>query len=310
MKIKCPGCAAVLNIPETAAGKIVQCSCGKKLRAPGRPAAGSPAAGRPAAGGQSSPRPQAKRPAAAHPQQPAARPQPPAAASNFGGLDAGLFDELNEKDLQGVTPVHRPSSAVASAPSAGGKLMQQYGPTASEHDQSAGARPGLLIAVGVINVLYSGLFFLIALFFTLIWLGIFFSEADIREHLDPEMENFSTVLTVIVFLFWAVWVWTIAVCASCFIRNKVCWYVLLLSYSFTVIYYLFSLADDLLTDLNIAEIIITIASICISSLTWVYLHQQRPREFYGTTTVKTPIVIATNVAGGVLGIIIGLLILL
>ncbi|HBV66241.1 MAG TPA: hypothetical protein DEF45_24825 [Rhodopirellula sp.] len=34
MKIKCPACNTVLNIPAEAAGKIVKCPCGKQLRAP------------------------------------------------------------------------------------------------------------------------------------------------------------------------------------------------------------------------------------------------------------------------------------
>ena len=34
MKIICPACNAILNIPSEAAGKVVKCPCGKQLRAP------------------------------------------------------------------------------------------------------------------------------------------------------------------------------------------------------------------------------------------------------------------------------------
>ena len=43
MKIKCPSCQKVLNIPPEAAGKVVKCPCGKQLRAPAAPADPSPA---------------------------------------------------------------------------------------------------------------------------------------------------------------------------------------------------------------------------------------------------------------------------
>ena len=32
MKIKCPACNAILNMPAGAAGKVVKCPCGKQLR--------------------------------------------------------------------------------------------------------------------------------------------------------------------------------------------------------------------------------------------------------------------------------------
>ncbi|MGB7329715.1 MAG: RDD family protein [Rubripirellula sp.] len=106
MKIKCPACATVLNVPDTAAGKVVKCPCGKQLRAPGGTAA-APAAGATAT------RPATTKQRAA-PAKPAGR---PAAAGN--DFDPGLFDELTEADLQPVR--------VASA---GPKLSNPYAPTA------------------------------------------------------------------------------------------------------------------------------------------------------------------------------------
>ena len=77
MKIKCPSCGTVLSIPDSAAGKIIKCQCGKQLRAPS--AAGTAAASSPAN-----------------------------QASAAGGLDPGIFDELSDGDLQPVRPVNRP----------------------------------------------------------------------------------------------------------------------------------------------------------------------------------------------------------
>ncbi len=103
MKIKCPACQAVLNIPPTAAGKVVKCPCGKQLRAPAAPAnAGGGAAG------------------TAPPNQSAPSPITPA----NGGIDPTLFADLTDSDMQPFgkqdQPVHKPNpyqSATSMGPS-------------------------------------------------------------------------------------------------------------------------------------------------------------------------------------------------
>ncbi len=122
MQIKCPGCSAVLNIPESAAGKVVKCPCGKQLRAPGGPAqpAARPQGQRPAQAAPQRPAQAApqrpvqaapQRPAQAAPQRPApqrpaaARPAPAQAAGGFGG---DIFDELTESDFKGIAPLNQP----------------------------------------------------------------------------------------------------------------------------------------------------------------------------------------------------------
>ena len=129
MKIKCPACQAVLNVPDTAAGKVVKCPCGKQLRAPGGAAAqptaqtgAQPAASRPA-----SPMPQPTAAGARQPARPATPQTARAAPAAGGGFDAGLFDELTEQDLQPVASQY--TQAQPKAPtSAGGGLLQQYAP--------------------------------------------------------------------------------------------------------------------------------------------------------------------------------------
>ncbi|NND96919.1 MAG: hypothetical protein HKN47_06275, partial [Pirellulaceae bacterium] len=141
MQIKCPKCGKLLNIPETAAGKIVKCPCGTQLRAPGggakatatKPPAGQkpaakPAAQRPAAPKTAGPKPAAQKPAAQKPagQKPAGTAQRPATPAAGGGLDAGLFDELTESDLGTVAPVLSPGRQTRRSNAAA-----QSGPTGS-----------------------------------------------------------------------------------------------------------------------------------------------------------------------------------
>lgn len=102
MKLKCPGCSKLLQVPDTAAGKTVKCPCGKQLRVPApKGAAPAAAAARPAS-------------ASARPAAPARRPQPVASPL---GADAGLFDELTETDLEPVTVAPRPGMAPVSTSS-------------------------------------------------------------------------------------------------------------------------------------------------------------------------------------------------
>lgn len=113
MRIKCPSCSKVLSIPESAAGKIVKCPCGKQLRAPGNTATAAPA--RPAAN-----------PAA--PQTAAGRTGNVAGkrSTGVGGLDPGIFDELTDQDLQ---PIKTGSAgAVGASGGRSGNLLNQYAP--------------------------------------------------------------------------------------------------------------------------------------------------------------------------------------
>ncbi len=111
MKIKCPSCQAVLNIPPEAAGKLVKCPCGTQLRAPSAPA-GAAAKSKPgvasgAAAGQAVQR----------------RPAAPTT------VDAGLFDELTEGDLQPISQAGVPAVGPAGSGNTN-KLLQEHAATA------------------------------------------------------------------------------------------------------------------------------------------------------------------------------------
>lgn len=175
MKIKCPSCSKVLGIPESAAGKVVKCPCGKQLKAPGgagkapsaqltpqnRPAA-KPAAKRPAPQ-----RPAAKRPT---PQRPVAQRSAPAAPL---GADAGIFDELTEGDLSGVRAVVQPGKKpVAKTKKKTKQTLDKYASDV-KHEEEARKREiregasreirtsiGILLTLGLLRFAI-GLFFLL-----------------------------------------------------------------------------------------------------------------------------------------------------
>jgi uncharacterized RDD family membrane protein YckC len=148
MKIKCPACSKVLSIPESAAGKVVKCPCGKQLRAPA-----------PSAAGAASP-PSAPRAAAAVPRPAAPGSSAAPRAASAPSFDPGFFDELTESDLQPVKAVSKPGKSEIRDTSAGAKLLNQYAPgsaapaTARNHkpiSQMTLATPGSRILATLID---------------------------------------------------------------------------------------------------------------------------------------------------------------
>lgn len=188
MKIKCPACQAVLNIPDSAAGKVVKCPCGKQLRAPG--VSSTPV--------QPPAQPQRPTPQRPTPQRPT--PQRPAQPSG-DGFDPGIFDELTDQDLQPVSAVNRPGHAPPPRQSAAGdKLMQQYAPTGQQGGRmntgnmqiaSVGARIGgalMDVAVQLIAVIAG--------------LGLIFLSGAISENGNgPDVIGFIAIgVAVLIFL--------------------------------------------------------------------------------------------------------------
>ncbi|WP_372716958.1 RDD family protein [Novipirellula sp.] len=161
MKIKCPACSAVLNIPESAAGKVVKCPCGKQLRAPGgaaKPVAA--AAARPAAAANPNRAPAPQRPVTQ-------RPAPQPAGPSMGDFDPAMFDELTDDDLkQPVLAVSRPGVAPGSAPVGGGG-MNPYAVGAGGAMPSRGtgniASVGKRIGGALIDGLFNGVGMLLAM---------------------------------------------------------------------------------------------------------------------------------------------------
>lgn len=154
MKIKCPACSKLLNIPDTAAGKVVKCPCGKQLRAPQPGGAAAPAAQpqRPAPQTAAAPIPaQPAQAQAAMPQPAATQPAAPASlppymqAPGQGGFvpqfpgqqypgqkpsDLGptgfAIDELTDSDFAPVKAVNQPGRAAASGTSVKKDPLAKY----------------------------------------------------------------------------------------------------------------------------------------------------------------------------------------
>jgi uncharacterized RDD family membrane protein YckC len=133
MKIKCPSCQAVLNIPPAAAGKLVKCPCGTQLRAPSAPAgAGGPAPAAP----KSQPGVASGAAAGQVVQRRAAAPT---------AVDAGLFDELTEGDLQ---PIGQAGMPAVGAGTTGGGASGNTSKLLQEHAATAGGGSGSNFRVG------------------------------------------------------------------------------------------------------------------------------------------------------------------
>ena len=131
MKIKCPACAKVLSIPESAAGQVVKCPCGKQLRAPS-PTGSQPSAaslGGSAAGGG------------------AARSPSPRPNSGGGAIDPGIFDDLTDNDLQ---PVKTSSNPYQSPSGVSASNLHSAGP---QELASVGSRIGGALLDGLFSVL-------------------------------------------------------------------------------------------------------------------------------------------------------------
>jgi hypothetical protein len=171
MQLKCPGCSQLLNIPDTAAGKVVKCPCGKSLQAPGALAM-TPAAT------ATAPRPQpaaASRPvsaATARSPQPAAAAQAPkpAAGPTTATKPAGPspstvpvsndFD-LTETDLAPVRGVSRPGQSKPAPKGNENELLRKYAKEEGGYKNSIkGARkvskPMMFLFVGI-GILIGGM---------------------------------------------------------------------------------------------------------------------------------------------------------
>lgn len=197
MKIKCPSCQAVLSIPPAAAGKVVKCPCGTQLRAPGAPAGGAPAGGAPKsqAGIVSGP--------AAGQAAPRRRAAPTA-------VDAGLFGELTESDLQPISQAGMPAVGPAGSGNTN-KLLQEHAATAgggsgSNFRVGPLASPWIRLGAALIDGFIINLMMLpIVLLGTLVFMGMFVDVAGLQADLaaaptDDEKAYIAGQIFAVMFL--------------------------------------------------------------------------------------------------------------
>lgn len=193
MKLKCPACAKLLQIPDAAAGKVVQCPCGKALRAPTPTAAGSgprPAAGSPmrsASAGSAPNQPAASRPttsgavpvgrggpAARGPvaRGPAARGPAARGPVAKNPIDSGLFDELTEADSVPVYVPPKITPGSGTNPYANTAALEKFVSADELKAFSAAARDRTYVAAGIGRRI--GGWFIDAIFTSVVCGGILF----------------------------------------------------------------------------------------------------------------------------------------
>ena len=213
MKIKCPACSKLLTVPDTAAGKVLKCPCGKQLRAPSVSGGATPApGGQPAA---QTPAPQAPTPQA--PAQPTPNPAAPAymqapGQSNFvpqfpgqqypGQKPSALgetgfaIDELTDDDFAPVKAVSQPGRAVQStAPGTKDPLAEYVGEVEkdkqkkrAEHKEGAAKHVyssiGILVILGFAGVAING-FYMIGL------------EESVKNMAGDDAEDLDMLINII-----------------------------------------------------------------------------------------------------------------
>ncbi|OYP29502.1 hypothetical protein [Rhodopirellula sp. MGV] len=310
MKIKCPGCATVLQVPESAAGKVVKCKCGKQFRVPGGSPAAAQATGQPAAkAAPASPaRPQASSAQAARTQPAPTQAAPANPYSHLPGMQAppppSFLDELTESDFSGVKSVQVPGRGVAAAaPGAsaaklldeamsGGAIKRQ----GSSSDGPRGPRPGFLTFLGVINGIAAFGFVVLCLLFA----GLIGASAQ-GQGQDVEIDGVLFAITMVIF--GALAVLSLATTVACFVPVKASWYVMLISYGWAVSSYLFEAIQTFSQeDADTAQAAGKLVGRMVFSIgIWAWLHKLPVRSYYGTTESPTWVVIGCDVFGFLLG---------
>lgn len=291
MKIKCPACSKVLNIPEAAAGKVVKCPCGKQLRAPG--GGGAAPAARPASN-QSGPSLSKAAP------KPAPRPAP--SPGGMGDFDASMLDELTETDLQPVKAVSQPGRVAAPSTSGGSDALQRH---ASNSDRQAemllsgnlAPLPPGLIFVAIINVCGA----LLPLGGALLLFGLMaalpiMDEMDESDGITFFLIGTGLVVTGLLYLISGI---------CCFVRGKIPWYTLLASFAFGTVISIWSITTVLMEGEADFMLIKDVLSLLIIDLgIWFWLFGEDVRAFFNTFEEPIGKVIGLNAAFVVTAIVL------
>ena len=294
MKIKCPACQTVLQIPDTAAGKVVKCQCGKQMRAPGGPAKSAPA-------------PQAPRPQAPAAQRPT--PQSPGPAQTASGgyvspfaqppqqASGGILDELTDTDLAPVKAVTMPGAKapVQKHGAATEKLLREASGNSDRRAEGMLAsgeapRPGLLTFIGVVN----GFWGFIAIGLLLLFVGVVGMVEALEGQIPGAAEGVAFFLITGALSVGAIT--SFATCIACFTRGAVSWYIVLFSYGWGLADRIFQ-AIQLLMEGENAGLVGKGIGILIGIGVWAWLHGEEVRAFYGTDSEKVWKIVVADVAG-------------
>lgn len=301
MKLKCPGCGKILQVPDSAAGKVVKCRCGKQLRVPGgdptaanRAAANRAATNRGTANGdRPSDRPVAQPAAGGSPAGQASPRRSAGGQGGFGDFDPGLFDELTDSDF-------RAAPAAATAPDGGGKLMKQYAPPDEVDDAAeppSGKRPAFLTFLGVVNAVWAVIFLL----GTLAVLGLVAVIPAMGAAAEFE-DGQGMLLAVAVAAMAFSTLLAIATAVSCFVPKKICWYVVLFSYAFACGERIVTVTDMFRAGEEVLTITGGFVGVLVGFLFLAALHADNVRRFYRIGKLTVGKVIAPDLIGFLLGL--------
>ncbi|KAA5545935.1 hypothetical protein FYK55_03205 [Roseiconus nitratireducens] len=305
MKIKCPGCAALLQIPDTAAGKVVKCKCGKAMRAPA-PAGAARAGTARSSGGQAA---TASRSASGPPARagaPAQRPRVSPGVTAAAAPSPGIFDELTDTDLAPVKPVHFPGKtnpyAVNSSKSSSKALEDAISGGDRRGDaltmQTEAPRPPFLIFIGIVNALWAVAYFGLMM----LLIGLFSMVPALEEEI-PEASG--GVMYLICGAMAILGILSIATCVACFVRSKISWYILVVSYSYGFADRVLGLIGDL-TDPDVdIRVMRAVGGILVGIGLWAYMHGDDVRAYHGTESEPIWKIITFNAVGLLLGAGIG-----
>ncbi|MEL6104787.1 MAG: hypothetical protein AAFU85_02065 [Planctomycetota bacterium] len=295
MKIKCPACQTVLQVPETAAGKVIKCSCGKQMRAPGGAA---PAAAKPAPSA-------APRPAAPAPQAPAA---PQASGGGYVSpfaapqqpQSSGILDELTDSDLAPIRAVAKPGAkaAVQKHGAATEKMLQEAAGSTNKKKKAIQGpkRPGFLTFLGVMHGL--GALSLVGLLLS--FLGTIEANESLERILPRSADG--TLFYLIASALGIVAGLSLAACASCFSRGATAWYVVLFSYGWAMSDSVFKVVAKMVGGEDIAVIIASSAVVLLGGgAIWAWLHGKSVRGYFVTESEPVWKIVLVDIGGFVTG---------
>jgi hypothetical protein len=278
MKIKCPGCASLLEVPDSSAGQVVKCKCGKQLRAPA--AKGSPST-----------------PARPAPTRPApTRPAPGRPAASVPPAASGLFDELTDSDLSPIKAVHVPGQkeAVKAPGASAAKLLDEAisGSDRRGKVKLKGAvklHPALyLVALG--NIAWAVAYVLVLL--------LLFKVVKSIPGIDDRVPNTSngnaTMASVAIGVLLAL---SVAAIVGCFLRHKAGWYILLFTFAWGFGSRVTGIIVAAITDGAEINYITVIIGLVAGGAIWAYMHTKAIRGYFKAEDDAIWKRIAVDVAG-------------
>lgn len=156
---------------------------------------------------------------------------------------------------------------------------------------AAAPRPGFLTFLGVIN----GLGAIVFIALILITLGFLDMVAAAEGMADDDAVGTLRVIAIVGLGSLAAM--SLATAVACFVRGKLSWYVVLVSYGWAAANHIFTLIDSVTADEIDPTIARTIGRMVFGFGIWAFLHGPSVRSFYGTNEEPVWRVVAFDLLG-------------